>query len=552
MEGFSHKDNHLKLLKELHEYSFELSEKEYPEMFDFIVAKARDIFSVKACWISTYDPDSSELLIQRASLTGSEISIVNNILKKNIVGTTVKFTTDQYEKMLTEKISPPLSLKEVVMGSIPDTLCEIIQKTIGFGWFTGVSLVNHGKLFGNIFFAGHLNQSPLEEEELLIFRAITSTAMAKKETEKKLLESEKRYRSISENSFDMICLLGTDGSYKYCNESYMDILGFSKEEVMEFKPFSLAHPEDLEFTVNSFRSAILEKRKDATITIRLRCKDGSYKWVEHRGKAIKNENNEPNHILINAQDVTARKNYEEMLLNAKEAAESANKAKSDFLSNMSHELRTPLCGIIGFTDLLKTETKLDETQEEFVKMLKISAKTLLELVNDTLDLSRIEAGKLELQKQKTDLKALFNEVFKTFEPLAKEKGVEALLILPETLPETVTTDPLRFKQVLINLTGNAVKFTEKGFIRLKLEQDRANEKMFAVSVEDSGIGIDKEHLPKITDNFYQADSSFTRKYRGTGLGLAITSRLLKKMGTELEISSTPQKGSLFSFKIKFD
>ena len=160
--------------------------------------------------------------------------------------------------MLTEKISPPLSLKEVVMGSIPDTLCEIIQKTIGFGWFTGVSLVNHGKLFGNIFFAGHLNQSPLEEEELLIFRAITSTAMAKKETEKKLLESEKRYRSISENSFDMICLLGTDGSYKYCNESYMDILGFSKEEVMEFKPFSLAHPEDLEFTVNSFRSAILE------------------------------------------------------------------------------------------------------------------------------------------------------------------------------------------------------------------------------------------------------------------------------------------------------
>jgi PAS domain S-box-containing protein len=551
MDGFINKDRHLKLLKELHEYSFELSEKEYPEMFDFIVSKARDIFSVKACWISTYDPDSSELLIQRASLTGSEISIINNILKKNIVGSTLKFTADQYEKMLTEKISPPLSLKEVVLGSIPDTLCEIVQKTLGFSWFTGVSLVNHGKLFGNIFFAGFRDQAPLEKEELLIFRAITSTAMAKKETEKKLLESEKRYRSISENSFDMICLLGMDGSYKYCNESYMDILGFSKEEVMEFKPFSLVHPEDLEFTVNSFRSAISEKRKDATITIRLRCKDGSYKWVEHRGKAIKNENDEPDTILINAQDVTARKNYEEMLLNAKEAAESANKAKSDFLSNMTHELRTPLCGIIGFTDLLETETTLNETQIEFVQMLKSSAKTLLDLVNDTLDLSKIEAGKLELRPQETDISALFNEVFKTFEPLAREKGIQASLIISEKIPGRIFIDPLRLKQILLNLTGNAIKFTNSGFVNLKLEYsaERKSVPFLQVSVEDSGIGIEQQKLHRVTENFYQADSSITRKFGGTGLGLAITDKLLRKMNSSLEISSTPQKGSTFSFKI---
>ncbi len=547
------KDKNLKLLKELHEYSFELAEKNHAEMFDFIVTKARDIFSVKACWISTFNNEISEILVKTIALPGNEISIINNLLKKNVVGTTIKLTPEQYKKMITEKISPPLSLKQVVLGSIPETVCDVVQKTLGFSWFIGISLVNHGHLFGNIFFAGHRDQTPLEEDELLIFRAITSTAMAKKMTETQLLESEKRYRSISENSFDMICLLGMDGSYKYCNESYMDILGFSKDEVMELKPFSLAHPEDLEFTVNSFRSAILEKRKDATITIRLRCKDGSYKWVEHRGKAIKNENGEPDVILINAQDVTARKNYEEMLLKAKEAAESANKAKSDFLSNMTHELRTPLCGIIGFTDLLETETKLDETQTEFVQMLKSSAKILLDLVNDTLDLSKIEAGKLELHTQETDLKDLFNEVFKTVEPLAKEKGISASLIMPETLPKTVITDPLRLKQILLNLTGNAVKFTNSGFINLRLEysEERKELPFLKVSVEDSGIGIDPDKLHKVTENFYQADTSATRKFSGTGLGLAITDKLLRKMNSSLEISSTPEKGSVFSFRISF-
>ncbi|HSW61518.1 MAG TPA: ATP-binding protein [bacterium] len=424
MDISQNRNKHLKLLKELHEYSFELSEKEYPEMFDFIVAKARDIFSVKACWISTYDPDSSELLIQRASLTGSEISIINNILKKNIVGSTLKFTADQYEKMLTEKISPPLSLKQVVLGSIPETLCDIVQKTLGFGWFIGISLVNHGKLFGNIFFAGHRDQEPLEEEELLIFRAITSTAMAKKETEKNLIK-------------------------------------------------------------------------------------------------------------------------------IKEAAESANKAKSDFLSNMTHELRTPLCGIIGFTDLLETETTLNETQIEFVQMLKSSAKTLLDLVNDTLDLSKIEAGKLELRPQETDISALFNEVFKTFEPLAREKGIQASLIISEKIPGRIFIDPLRLKQILLNLTGNAIKFTNSGFVNLKLEYsaERKSVPFLQVSVEDSGIGIEQQKLHRVTENFYQADSSITRKFGGTGLGLAITDKLLRKMNSSLEISSTPQKGSTFSFKI---
>lgn len=424
MEDSISKGRPLKLLRELHEYSFELAEKDHLDMFDFIVAKARCLFSVKLCWISSYYPDSSNLVLNSIALSSSELSIANNLLKKNVKGFVFKVTPDHYEKMIAEKISPPCSLKDLAMGSIPDTVCNIIQKTLGLSWFIGISLINNGKLFGNIFFAGHRGQAPLEEEELLVFRAITSIAMAKKETEKKLIK-------------------------------------------------------------------------------------------------------------------------------AKVEAESANRAKSSFLANMTHELRTPLCGIMGFTDLLETETKLDETQTDFVKMLKSSAKTLLELINDTLDLSKIEAGKLEIRPEKINVRDLFCEVFKTFEPLAKEKGLETSLTMPETLPETVIADPLRVKQVLMNLTGNAVKFTNQGFVRLKLEQDKINEKVFTFSIEDSGIGIEKEQLPKITESFYQADNSFNKKWNGTGLGLAITSKLLRKMGSQLEISSIPQKGSVFSFKVNF-
>lgn len=547
-------DKSLTLLKDLHEYSFSLAETSDGQLFDFIVKKAATIFNIKAAFISSYDYPSEEFTVCASSFSSEELSIVFKFIGKHLVGLKAKSNTVQYNQILEEKICEATSLKNITFHIIPDILCDTIEKILGIGWFIGIALENHGKLLGTIILIGHLNQKVPEKEELLIFRAITSSALAKREAEKKLIKSEELYRSISENSFDMICLTDTSGKYKYCNNSYLNILGFTKEEVLAMNPFGLVHPLDMEMTVNTFKTSIAANLKSVTVTIRLICKDGSYKWVEHRAKGIYNEKNELNLVIINAQDVTERKKSEERLLKAKEEAESANIAKSEFLANMSHELRTPLSGVIGFSDLLESTTSLDSTQKEYVQSLKDSAGILMNLINDTLDLSKIEAGKLDMKLEKTNLKSLFEEVFKTLYPLARKKNIDIFLEIPEKLPDLVIADPLRLKQILINLAGNAIKFTDKGHIRLKLESlgkiSARNSASFMISVKDTGVGIEHDKQKKILESFYQADSSSTRKYGGTGLGLAITEKLLKLMGSHLEISSSINKGSTFSFKIE--
>jgi len=415
----------LKLLKDLHEYSFNLAEMSDSKMYDYIATCSKELFNSKASWISTYNYEKSELTVRSSSFSSEELSKVKQFLGGHLKESVIRISLENYEYMIGNPVSEALSLKDAVFGFIPAPLCAIIQKSLGIGWIVGISLVNHGKLLGNVLFVGHREQKVPEKEELLIFRAITSTAIAKKEAEKKLMM-------------------------------------------------------------------------------------------------------------------------------AKEEAEMANTAKSEFLANMSHELRTPLSGVIGFSDLLET-TVLNSVQHEYVCSLKNSAEILMNLINDTLDLRKIEAGKLDIKPEKTDLRSLFQEVFDSFYPLAKKKGIDTFLKIPRNLPEFVIVDPLRLKQILINLTGNAIKFTDKGSVTLKLESTGSdhikNTRSFIISVEDTGIGIDKDKQKKVLESFYQADSSSTRKYGGTGLGLAITEKLLKLMGSHLEISSVINKGSVFSFLI---
>ncbi|HRZ78399.1 MAG TPA: ATP-binding protein [bacterium] len=549
--GISNKS--LKLLRDLHEYSFALAGTDDCDIFKFVVEKAALIFGIKAAFISKYDYPSEEFTVCASSFTSEDLSKAFKFMGKRLVGMKVKSDTVQFSQILQEKVCEPTSMKNIAFHSIPDILCSSIEKMLGIGWFIGIALENNGKLLGTIMLVGNNGQTPPERDELLIFRAITSSAIAKKDAEKKLIESEKLHRSISENSFDLVCLTDTAGQYIYCNSSYYDILGYSNDELMNLEPFSLVHPEDMELAVNTFRKGVAELRSDSII-LRLLCKNGAFKWVEHRAKGIFNENGELKAVLINGQDVTERKKFEEALIKAKNEAESASLAKSDFLANMSHELRTPLCGVIGFSDLLESTTVLDPTQKEYIRSLKSSASMLMNLINDTLDLRKIETGKLEMKPEKTDLKVLFEEVSASLYPLAKGKGLKTVMVLPDEMPRYVTVDPLRLKQILLNLTGNAIKFTEKGAVSISVktigEKNSGGKCTFAVSVSDTGIGIETDKHSKITESFYQVDSSSTRKYGGSGLGLAITEKLLELMGSRLEISSIPGKGSTFSFKME--
>jgi len=364
-----------------------------------------------------------------------------------------------------------------------------------------------------------------------------------------LQESERRFRSLAASA--PIGIFQTDGrgNWIYVNEHWTELTGMVPGIAAGDGWTAAVHPDDRE-TVRREWLRASRFGEEWSAEFRLQRRDGTCRWVHSRATPLPPTEQTAAGYVGTVEDVTAHKEFQAALESARDAALEANRAKSEFLATMSHEIRTPLNAIIGSADLL-WETTLTAEQAEYVGMFRRAGTTLLTVINDVLDLSKIEAGHLELDPIEFDLVELVEQTAQFVAARAHEKNIELVCSLGAELPNHVYGDPTRIRQVLLNLLGNAVKFTERGEVALTVTCDPELGSADGVrfSVRDTGIGIASDKVGRIFESFTQADSSTTRKYGGTGLGLTISKRLVDLMGGELVAESAVGVGSTFTFSI---
>lgn len=315
---------------------------------------------------------------------------------------------------------------------------------------------------------------------------------------------------------------------------------------------SIIHPDEKDWVLEYLENALNSQKENFELTFQMKNKTGNYIHVLSKCFVQKDEEGNNIRMVGSNLDLTERIRYENTLKESKDLAEAANIAKGNFLANMSHEIRTPLNGIIGFSELL-LRSHLDEEQTEFLNNIYISGKNLLLLVNQILDFSKIDSGKFELEILTVDLRDLLDSTIDLFSIAAKSKQIKLISNIDQRLPKFVSLDPLRLRQVLSNLLGNAIKFTDAGSVELRVQVLETKENIVKLNFQimDSGIGIDHEAQKRLFKSFTQGDTSITRKYGGTGLGLAITAELLSKMKSKLNLKSELGQGSDFSFELNF-
>ena len=335
----------------------------------------------------------------------------------------------------------------------------------------------------------------------------------------------------------------------YVNEAFTKISGYTAEEVIGKTPRILQGIETSREELDRLRHC-LENGKPFKGELKNYTKDGTLYWLDISIMPVTDEQGNITHFTAIERDITDRKNFEKELRQEKEKAEAANYAKSQFLANMSHELRTPMNGILGLSSLL-LEAKLDEDDHESLKSIHQSADGLLALLNDLLDFSKIEAGELSLEYIPMNVKECIAQIFDVMAPLASRKGINLDLTYSPSAPRRIVGDPNRIRQILYNLIGNAIKFTNTGGVRVDVSYYKPpdDKEGLRFRVEDTGIGIPEDMKDKIFDKFTQADVSTARKFGGTGLGLAITKQLIDMMGGEVGVDSVHGRGSTFWFKV---
>ena len=378
--------------------------------------------------------------------------------------------------------------------------------------------------------------------ELVVWQDLTFIRLA----EERLKESEARYRTIVENTDEIIYTLSLEGRFTFVSPSWTRHLGHSIDEVIGHRFIEFVHPDDrargTEYTRRLFRDPAFR----GSCVYRVFHTDGTIHWHETSGSVVFDEQGKPTHFVGLSHDVSEKLMAQEALEEARDAAVASSRAKSQFLATVSHEIRTPLNGVFGMTNLL-AETPLTSTQMGYVRTIQASGEILRRVIDDVLDFSSIEAGKLTIAPLAIDVISALHDIVSLFQGAAHEKGIALGIDCDGMTSLQVYADPARVKQVVANLVSNAVKFTEVGGVKVQVRLVRETHTALILRIEviDSGIGIRPDRAEAIFEGFTQADNSMHRRYGGSGLGLTISQRLTDLMGGTIGVESHYGSGSLF-------
>ncbi len=462
--------------------------------------------------------------------------------------------------------------REKIMRLIPQHSARFLEG----GGKVYVNEIEHVRKDGSTVWTETTSRYALDEKtgKILIFGSARDITI-RKQIQEALRESEAKYRLLVEHSSDLIWNLTPEGRFTYASPSWRRVTGLEPAEIAGKSFRSMAHPEDMPACLEYLRRMIATKEAGPSPHYRMRHADGSWHWHAASGTPVTDLEGRVVSVVGVSTDITERRNSEEALRRSKQEleaineslkvaiaqanemavrAEAANIAKSEFVANISHEIRTPMNAIIGFADLLTGELG-DERQRRQAEVIARSGKSLLRLINDVLDLSKIEAGKLDIRPEMASLGPLMEDLRHVFGPRAAEKGLALRFQAGTDLPKGILLDQPRLRQILINLIGNAIKFTEVGSVDVRVScAPRAGEEGCCdlhVTVADTGIGIPEEFKSRLFGFFEQPRGQDHAKYGGTGLGLAISRRLARLMNGEIGVEDNPGgRGSLFTLVLR--
>ncbi|MDD2580825.1 MAG: PAS domain S-box protein [Desulfuromonadaceae bacterium] len=379
---------------------------------------------------------------------------------------------------------------------------------------------------------------------------LTWDIISDKRAENALRVSREQFKAYIDNSFDVIFALNGEGVFQFVSRAWERHFGYSFKDLLGKKFDFIVHPDDITSCLKYIAQILREGHGKTSPPFRVKRIDGSWRWFIANISRYFDVNKEWQLIGV-AHDITERKDVEQELLQAKESAEAANRAKSDFLATMSHEIRTPLSAMLGNIELMEG-TPLTLQQQEYLKDSKSATEILLNVINDILDLSKIESGKLELCNETFSIPSMGKQLVRLYSAGAGQKGLELTLSLGDNLPEYVSGDQQRLRQIIANLLSNAIKFTQHGKVSLEIDREQTRsvaspeEAVLRIVVRDTGIGIAHDKQGHIFEIFTQVENFNTRNVSGTGLGLPICRRLLFLMGGSITVSSTLGKGSTFT------